>query len=86
MGGRGNSTGDVIRRMITSPRAHLDARRAALQVFMNRNDKLTDDAMKYIAGIENEARAAALEHAAELFGKTTAMHLISMARQIREQK
>lgn len=82
---RRSSTDDVIRRMTAPPRND-GPRRAVLQVFMNRNDKLTDDAMVYIAGIEREARASALEYAAECFGKTTAIHLSAMARRIREQK
>lgn len=53
---------------------------------MNRNDSLTDNAMAYLAGIEREAMALALEYAGECFGKTTAMHLSAMARRIREHK
>lgn len=76
------STDEVIRRM-TAPLRNDGPRRAALQIFMNRNDELTDNAMTYIAGIEREAKASALEYAAETVGKTTAKHLIVMANRVR---
>lgn len=79
---RRSSTDDVVRKMTTPPRKD-GPRRAALQIFMNRNDKLTDDAMAYVAGIEREAMASALEYAAEVVGKTTAVRLTDMARRIR---
>jgi len=77
------STG-VVRRLTTKPAHTTQGRRAVLQLFMNRNDTLTDDAMLWVSQIERNAQAEALEYAAELFGKTTAARLIGLAARIRE--